>query len=326
MSRKYKAALLGYYGFNNLGDELLLTACLESLSRAGLEREKVIVLSNNPDETRENFCVDSVNRWSLREVICALKSSENLILGGGGLFQDVTSVKSCIYYWGVVRLASLLGVRVSALGQSIGSLNSRLAKLFTGNALRLCKKIHVRDDESFALAESLGCKNIVLGSDIVMTLARESDSLKRESLSGENVLVNVLVNLRPCRELERFVKILLPHINNNYIGAALSSEDESALKLLPLKNIIRVENFSQAQELWSRALCAVGMRLHFGVLSRIFGTPLALMPYDVKVSEFASQSGVPLIRDSWLAPVKPRDVPEDSRVQLDNLTREIISL
>ena len=321
MSKKYKAALLGYYGFNNLGDELLLTACLESLTRGGLERERVIVLSNNPADTRENFCVDSVNRWSLREVIHALKSSENLILGGGGLFQDVTSVKSCVYYWGVVRLASLLGVQVYALGQSIGSLNSRLARFFTGNALRLCKKIHVRDDESLRLAESLGCKNVVLGSDIVMTLARSSDSLKHESLSRENVLVN----LRPCRELEKFVKILLPHVNNNYIGVALSSEDESALKSLPVNNIIRVKSFAQAREVWSRASCAVGMRLHFGVLSRIFGSPLALMPYDVKVSEFAAQSGVPLIIDSWREPVKPRDIPNDSRVEIDALTREIIS-
>ena len=317
MSKKYKVALLGYYGFDNLGDELLLTACLESLTRSGLEREKVIVLSNKPDETRENFCVDSANRWSLREVIHALRSSENLVLGGGGLFQDVTSVKSCVYYWGVVRLAYLLGVKIFALGQSIGSLNSRAGRFFAGNALRLCRKIHVRDDESLRLAETLGCKNVVKGTDIVMTLAGDSDSLKH----GENVLVN----LRPCSQLEKFVKIITPYVNNNFVGAALSSEDESALKLLPVNKIIRVKNFAQARELWSHASCAIGMRLHFGVLSRIFKTPLALMPYDVKVSEFAAQSGVPLILDSWLEPVKPRDIPEGLRAELDSLTREIIS-
>lgn len=322
--------LLGYYGFGNLGDELLLSACIESLTRVGLPREQIIVLSNNPEETRLNFSVKSVNRWRLSEVFRALRMSNALLLGGGGLFQDVTSVKSCVYYWGVVRLARLLGVRVFALGQSIGPLTSRISKLLAANALTSCEIIQVRDDNSLRLAESLGCKGVALSSDIVMTC----DPLKHEGLQHdpvvENVVEKVLVNLRPCRELESFAAIIRPHVNHlgndKCVGVALSSEDESALKLLPLKRVVRVKSLSQAREVWSHASSAIGMRLHFGVLSRIFGTPLALMPYDVKVSEFAVQSGVPLIRDTWREPVKPLAVPEDLRLQLDRLTREIISL
>ena len=321
--------LLGYYGFGNLGDELLLTACLESLTRVGLPRENIIVLSNDPELTRENFHVKSVNRWRFSEVFHALRMSHSLILGGGGLFQDVTSVKSCIYYWGVVRLARFLGVRVFALGQSIGPLNSGFAKRLAGNALSHCEKIQVRDENSLRLAESLSHKKVESGSDIVMTLSTACESLKHESLPHdfvvENVVEKLLVNLRPCRDLEKFAEIIKPHVNHNYVGVALSSDDESALKLLPLERVVRVKNFCQARELWANASSAIGMRLHFGVLSRIFGTPLALMPYDVKVSEFARQSGVPLIRDTWCEPVKPLEVPEDLCSQLDRLTREIIN-
>ena len=88
---------------------------------------------------------------------------------------------------------------------------------------------------------------------------------------------------------------------------------------------MRVKNFHDAQELWQGASSAIGMRLHFGVLSRIFRVPLALIPYDVKVSEFARQSGVPCIIDSYREPVMPREIPEDVYA-VDDVCREIFSL
>ena len=90
--KKFKAALLGYYGFGNLGDELLLQACINILAENGIKREEVLVLSNNPEETAKTFHVKSINRWKYREVMSAFRETETLILGGGGLFQDRKSV------------------------------------------------------------------------------------------------------------------------------------------------------------------------------------------------------------------------------------------
>ncbi|MBQ6737281.1 MAG: polysaccharide pyruvyl transferase family protein, partial [Synergistaceae bacterium] len=84
--KTYKIALLGYYGFGNLGDELLLRSSIEILENVNIKREKIVVLSNNPAETSEVFKVKSVNRWKFSEVRTALKQSEFLVLGGGGLF------------------------------------------------------------------------------------------------------------------------------------------------------------------------------------------------------------------------------------------------
>ena len=303
--RKFKAALLGYYGFDNFGDELLLRACLDILARRGIEREKILVLSNNPEETSKTFNVKSINRWHYGEVVKALRNTEILILGGGGLFQDVTSVKSCAWYWGIMRLAKFLGVKIFAWGQSIGPLRSKLANFFAGDALRLCEKIHVRDDNSVNMAEILGCKNITKGCDLALTLKPE------EFTPQSDAEKYMLVNLRPCIHLEEYIKILKPNLNSKVIGAALSPEDDEPLRLLGVHEIIRVKNFHQAEFVWSGASCAVGMRLHFGVLSRIFRTPLTLMPYDVKVAEFAKSSNVPGIINEWREPVMPLEVPEE---------------
>lgn len=317
--KKYKAAILGYYGFGNLGDELLLTACIDMFTRCGLSRDSLVVLSNDPAQTSRNFGVDSVNRWKFREVVRALRQSQTLLLGGGGLFQDKTSVKSCVWYWAIVRLAKFLGCNVWALGQSVGPLRSRVSRVFAGNALRLCKAVHVRDENSYRLAESLGCRNVIKGCDLVLTLKTDSDSSRKNGSC-------MLVNLRPSEELDAFVKIIAPQLEGRrVIGAALSDEDIDALAGLGLREIVRVKTFNDAAELWAGASCAVGMRLHFGVLSRIFRTPLAVMPYDPKVTAFAEQSEVPCIIDKWSEPVMSLPVPECS-AEIDALCREMLAL
>ena len=300
--KKYKAAILGYYGFGNLGDELLLTACLEMFGRCGVNRDSLVILSNNPAETSRNFGVDAVNRWSFRESVKAFRNSETLLLGGGGIFQDTSSVKSCVWYWGMMRLARFCGCKVWALGQSIGPLKSGVSRMLAGNALKACKILHVRDENSYTLAKSLGCSNIVKGCDLVMTL--------KPQVSYSHKYGYILVNLRPCKNLDSFVKIIAPHLKDSrVVGAALSDEDIDALGVLGLSEIVRVNSFDGACELLSGAVCAVGMRLHFGVLSRIFRTPLAMMPYAPKVSGFAEQSGVPCIVNEWSDPVMPLPIP-----------------
>ena len=298
--KKYKAALLGYYGFGNLGDELLLKACIELL-----KDEKIIVLSNNPDDTQKNFGVDAVNRWKISEIMNAFRESEYLIMGGGGIFQDSSSIKSCVWYWAVMRLAKFCGCKIFAIGQSIGPLDSRLSRILAGNALRMCEFIHVRDENSYKLAEKFKCRKIILGRDLVMKL-----NLKPETYINQKEYM--LVNLRPCKNLNKFIKIIAPKINNQKtIGAALSEEDIDALKLSGINEIVRVKNFDDAASLWKNASCAVGMRLHFGVLSRIFRVPVSLMPYDVKVSEFAKQSNISCIIDEWQEPVMPLEIPNN---------------
>ena len=317
LMRRYAAALIGYYGFGNLGDELLLKACIDMLTECGVPRSRVVVLSNNPADTSREFGVDAVNRWRLREVARTFRESERVIFGGGGIFQDRTSVKSCVWYWSVARLAGIMGAEVYAVGQSVGPLKSGLSRIFAGDALRCCRVLHVRDDKSLRLAETLGCKNVIRGFDLVMTLKTETESPH----SGGKMLVN----LRPCPELERYAEILRPHLTENAVGVAMSHEDEAALAVLGLRETVRIKSFAEAQELWKTAKSAAGMRLHFGVLSRIFRVPTVMMPYDVKVNEFAGQSGIPCISDEWIDPVMPSKIPESVN-DVREIFREILSL
>ncbi len=146
--REYDVALCGYFGFDNFGDEMLLASAIQNLVQCGVPRERLCVFSNAPEDSQEKFQIRSFNRWNLKTVHSVLSRSRSLLFAGGGLFQDSTSVKSCLYYWGVLRLAQMSGCRVWALGQSVGPLSTFAGRLLAKDALRRMDFLSVRDSAS----------------------------------------------------------------------------------------------------------------------------------------------------------------------------------
>ncbi|MDR2175997.1 MAG: polysaccharide pyruvyl transferase CsaB [Synergistaceae bacterium] len=339
MSRRYRAALTGYYGFGNLGDELLAEAVIASLLRCGVPRERLVLFSADPEDARRRFGVDAVNRWKPARVSEALGQSETLLFGGGGLFQDATSPRSCFYYWALARLAQLRGAVPWALGQSVGPLSTRAGRFLTRDALKLCRVLQVRDKTSSAVCASLGL-SAELGRDPVLSLggvfglpefAPPQKAPVREAAS------RFLVNLRPCGAgdlPERFARALSaePDLAPRYAGVALAEEDERLMSdlvgrgCLPPMPIERVRSLEDAVRVWSAASGAAGMRLHFAVLSVMARVPLAAVPYDPKIESFAEACGVPLWRCGALPPPVPAAFPasagEEARAELDAFCRK----
>ena len=58
--------------------------------------------------------------------------------------------------------------------------------------------------------------------------------------------------------------------------------------------------------------------------SKLLGHLLLTDGYDVKVSEFAGQSGVPCVAGEWIDPVMPREIPESVNDVVE-FFREIVS-
>ena len=309
--RKYKAALIGYYGFNNFGDELLLQASLNMLERAGINRSEIIILSNQPDNTENIFNIKAISRWSFKALIKTLINCERLIFGGGGIFQDSTSVKSCVWYWALIKLAKLLRVKVYALGQSIGPLKTRAGKFFAKNALKDLEILQFRDEPSLTLAaNNFKLNNIISGYDLALSLDFQTSlchcvtspltGATREAADiseGEYILLN----LRPHRDLNKFINqaqdILqeFNNYNNNYkiIGVAFSPEDFDLLSKLDAINIYKLYKFYNISDinnnfasLFINAKFALGMRLHFNITAFKFNVKFHALCYDPKVEAF----------------------------------------
>lgn len=161
----------GYYGFNNTGDE----AMIETMSTLLAKRDYgLIVLSSNPERTKELYNVQSYDRYKFAEVMKAIKKADMVVSGGGTLFQDITSRKSIWYYLGIVRLAQLMGKKVCVAYQGMGPLNTKLYRKMTRRILnkKSVKLVALRDEHAMQFAKELGINEdkLSFSSDMIFMM------------------------------------------------------------------------------------------------------------------------------------------------------------
>jgi polysaccharide pyruvyl transferase CsaB len=323
VGRRFEVALCGYYGFGNLGDELLAQAAVALLEECGLPRQRIVVLSNDADETARSLGTASVNRWDLREVFAALRQSRTLLLGGGGLFQDSTSFRSSVYYWGILRMAKLARCRPWCFGQSIGPLNRKGARILARNALSICEKRGVRDRFSLEKLSDWGLEGF-LSPDLVF-------GLNFPPIGANAGGTRLLLNIRPWRsglpeQLAEQAGEYARSLGLSIRGIALAEEDARTMEDLADRGLLKFEGIDRWNPKGLDALVfpegcrgAVGMRLHFCILSAMAGIPLLAVPYDPKVLGFAEMTGVP----TW-KPGMPFLVPaEDRLIKISGLREDV---
>lgn len=142
--KRGKIAILGWYGSANAGDEAVLQSVVESLRRAG--HDDLLVLSTNPIATATTYHVQSVPRNPLNPTtLRAVLQSKALVLGGGGLIQDSSSVYNLPLYAFYVTLARLLGIPVFGWGLGVGPLYTKLGRWLARFIVGASRYFSVRD-------------------------------------------------------------------------------------------------------------------------------------------------------------------------------------
>lgn len=189
-------------------------------------------------------------------------------------------------------MASAAGAVPWAVGQSIGPFSGKLSRFLTKAALSKCKVLEVRDESSQKIADELGLESEI-GEDLVFSLNPDIKS------SGSYILVN----FRNWKETNGFILSVRDYLNNNSypcIGVAMSPDDYTFIKSAQSKykinfsDIILVKNWDEACELWSKSVEAIGIRLHFSLISLLYGLKQMLFAYDPKVFCFAKRWGIPV--------------------------------
>ncbi|NUQ02108.1 MAG: polysaccharide pyruvyl transferase family protein, partial [Armatimonadetes bacterium] len=138
--------LSGYYGYGNVGDDAILLALARELRAGGVAR--IVVPAGDQTGAFAGEGLEFVRRFDLRAIRAALQDGARVVSGGGGLFQDTTSVRSLVYYLGVLQLARQAGRRYVICGQSIGPLERAFSRFAVSRALAGAAAVSVRDRRS----------------------------------------------------------------------------------------------------------------------------------------------------------------------------------
>jgi polysaccharide pyruvyl transferase CsaB len=292
-----QAVLCGYYGKGNGGDEALLVSMLEMLP----PNVKPLVLSADPRATSKSYGVKSYNRMNSGSVLRAFRDSQVLILGGGSLIQDATSMQSSIYYGGLMGLARQFGLKTLAIAQGIGPLDKPLTRWIAKRAFENCTAISVRDPASERLLKEWGI-NCTLAPDPVWSMGaepvpeiagisspkiavtlRSHPQLTNERLE---VLTQALVDLQTATDSH---VLLIPFQPTTDIDIA----EQIRAELTDNSQIVIRSDPKQLKGLFQGVDLAIGMRYHSLIMAAAEGCKCWAISYDPKVSKLMTEIDIP---------------------------------
>lgn len=292
-----KISISGYYGFDNFGDEGILGILVQNLKSMNAENE-ITVFSSKPEKTSKRYEVKSINTFGYMQVLNNLENTDVLISGGGSLLQDSTSIKSLLYYLGVIFMALANKKKVIIFAQGIGPIKNPFARFLTKNLLKRVNYISVRDEKSLFLLrgwglspqlvadpmwnleltprEPMGRVGIqlrqwkTLTDDFVHSLARKV----AESYSDKEIYIYSFQDSQDfdvCKKFQNYLSLINKDINSTLIYQRSNQE--------------MVDSFRNLDAL-------IAMRYHACLLAIKYEIPTLPISYDEKVEKLARELGL----------------------------------
>ena len=310
-----KIMISGYYGFNNTGDEAILTSMVRAFKEK-IPQIKIVVLSHSPLQTSQAYQIKTINRLHLIDIMRCLRDTNLFISGGGGLLQDSTGKGwSILYYLGLILVAKIVKVPVMIYAQGIGPVNKQINKKLIKWILNKVDLITVRDNSSKELLENLGVvkPSIYVNSDPVFLLKKKNINHIIDNYPYIQKLINpddrplIGVSVREYKsngsDSKRIFARAADYLIKNYQAKIIFlpfkfDEDvhisEEILSLMKNKaEVLKIKlEPEELLSVLSRLSLVIGVRLHSIIFSSMANIPFIAFNYDPKVRYFVEDLGL----------------------------------
>jgi polysaccharide pyruvyl transferase CsaB len=297
----------GYYGFANLGDEALLAEIVAGL-KTRYPLAEIDVLSATPEITAHDYGVEATQRMDLRAIAKSIERCDVVLSGGGGLLQNTTSLKSLLYYAGIVRSGIQAGKKTMIFAQSIGPLD------FFGRQTvrRFCSGVTaatVRDESSRELLASLlPGVTVERTADPVFLydLPERPPDLAAAGLYAASDPLAIVAVRKTARfeEASAAVAVAVDALAERHgvhcafvpFGGQADAEAATVVirKCRSKPTLVALDGLDAIASAIARARVVVGVRLHALILAARFGVPFLALAYDPKVDALCRDLGYPL--------------------------------
>lgn len=316
-----KIVISGFYGAGNLGDESILSSILSSIKKQSPNAEFTI-LSLNPVETRKLYSVNAVFRpdfgpkWfqtDFKEMLNAIKKSDLVIIGGGGLLEDVHNYFSIPRYLHTVILAKLFRKPVMFYSVGVGPISNKVSKFMVRSICSISDLITVRDQKSKEILDHLGISKvpIIVSEDPVFLLEAIDSNLAKKILIKEKIPLNKPLIGVSVRQIEwhnlnysclaKFLDYLVSSQDVNIVfvpfGREASPTDldlsRQIIDQMKHKAYVLEEIYSPSETLGiiKQFNFLIGMRFHSLMMGAIAGIPTLGICYLPKVEALLTKLG-----------------------------------
>jgi polysaccharide pyruvyl transferase WcaK-like protein len=275
----YDIVYVGYVGRNNFGDDLIL-----DIYRKTTQKKVLPVL----------------DQFRLQR-----KLNSAATLGGGTLIGGEIYLRA-------FKSLNLIPRQVFCAGVIPGKIDSGWVDLLSEKVAT-----YTRSEESKYKLEKAGIQaNAFVDPAVFCPLIYQ---IKNSEPSGcGKIVFAVHGKYHFIEHIEKIIKNLAPEDKSNILFFSSSPEDVGLAKILAKKyKALTLDGWANVEislSLLANAKAVFSIRLHPGICAASYGTPVRIIPYDMKHEEFASSidaSGL-LIRNSSELKVAVEDVYSES--------------
>ncbi|MBI2265075.1 MAG: polysaccharide pyruvyl transferase CsaB [Armatimonadetes bacterium] len=304
----------GYYGFGNIGDEAILLSLVGSFRGSAPDLD-LVVLSGDPGKTERDCGARCIPRSDYAAILREISDCDLFFSGGGGLFQDVTGIRSLAYYLGLVQLAEFLGKKVVIGAQGIGPVETLPGREMTRFVVSQADLVIVRDEASSDLLQEIGIrrKDIAVTADPALLLSPSGKERLKEILDTEGIPCDgrplVALSFRKWQGMDTVLPSVVEALDEflsrtGALGILIpfqESLDKGILRQisekLPGRSLLVSGTYtpSELAALISAMDLVVAMRLHACIFAAAFGSVPIGIAYDPKVRHFLERVGAPVI-------------------------------
>jgi len=294
-----KLCLIGYYGFRNLGDDLMLNNLIQYfLKKSSIKKIYVFVRENYYEQTYSRIQYLPLNRFSKLAKTIAIFRSDLVIWGGGTCIYDNKGLFDILK---IQKISKFLGKKFIFLGIGIGKINN--AKETACKILKNADYIYFRDNNSFQKAnELIKIKNSCVGSDLVF-LDTNIEKKFQSSSSIKNISFSGVYNTD--KKWVKFYALQLEKLIENFsciihfLPAHTGDKNDNIFHKEIIKVIksdkIKLHNLRKPQEFINTLSTMdfhIGMRLHSIIFADLFGIPNIGIEYAPKVRYYIKKTEI----------------------------------
>ena len=302
--------LVGYYGFDNLGDDAIRTAIEQAADDLGVAIPWFASRGPSTDPRAVRTSLRSMPRY-----VRAVLGVDRVVLGGGGILKD-EGLRLPLELFATALLARLTRREVTLAGVGAGPFYRGVGKWLIRATARLASVRTVRDDSSATALRGLGVGGVEVGADPIFALRSDEDAGPRDALPIDR---SAIVSVRPwfpgrAAVLEErraslrtsLATVLTDLVEDGWrvrlVAMHWPRDRDEARRIVDEAGLAdRVEVVDQRLDwpalmaLVASADLVVTMRYHCLAAAALAGRPTIALAYEPKVASLAARIAVPTV-------------------------------